>query len=62
MTLFCRTLDDVEEQSANGIGNPIWQIEVLCGEIRSLNRRILALENAKRLPDRDISSLTTYGL
>lgn len=38
--LPCRTLEDVVEQSANGEGNPIWQIAVLCAEIKNLHKKI----------------------
>ncbi|MFA5378312.1 MAG: hypothetical protein WC455_21340 [Dehalococcoidia bacterium] len=42
----CRSIEDVEEQTANGEGNPIWQIDVLCGEIRYLQNKVVELQNA----------------
>ena len=43
----CRSLEDVEYQTANGEGNPLWQIEVLCGEIRSLQRDVARLKKGQ---------------
>jgi len=41
--IMCRTLQEVEEQSSNGIGNPLYQINVLCAEITSLQHRVNSL-------------------
>ena len=41
----CRSLEDVEYQSGNGLGNPLWQIEVLCAEIRRLQNQVAILQD-----------------
>lgn len=57
----CRTLKDVEDQVANGFGNPHWQIEVLCAEIRNLQRELAKLRPIAPKPAAQSPVVSVFG-